>query len=91
MRQYSETYTTLEMRRKVNADEWQVWAKPLAAMFRPAELLAYQGRVTEAIEAAEKIQIQNYGNMLDIEFRCVTKTTTITANAPLHEGWASVR
>lgn len=91
MRQYSETYTTLEMRRKVNADEWQVWAKPLAGMFRPAELLAYQGRVTEAIESAELIQIENYGSMHGVEFRCVTKTTTITANAPLHDGWATVR
>lgn len=91
MRQYTETYTTLEMRRKVDEDTWQVWAKPLAEMFRPAMLLAYQGRTTEAIEEAEKIQIRNYGDMLFIEFRCVTKTTTITANAPLDEGWSTIR
>jgi hypothetical protein len=91
MNQYTETNTTLEMRRKVGEDTWQVWAPPLAEMYRPAMSLAYQGRITEALELAERIQIQNYGNASFVEFRCVTKTTTITAISPLNQEWANIR
>ena len=78
MRQYSETYHVLELRKLVAEDTYDVWHKPCAGMFRPAELLAYQGRLIEAIEMAEKIQIENYGHMQGHEFRCVTRTTTVT-------------
>jgi hypothetical protein len=86
MRQYKETYTILEMR-EIRSKEWTTWHKPLNGKYRPAELLAYQGRLTEAIERAQEIQIADYGNMHGIEFRCVTKSTTVTANTPLHDGW----
>ena len=88
MRQYSETYTTIEMRRNLGT-EWEVWHKPLDGIFRPAEMLAYQGRLIEAIESAETAHIQEHGSMWDVEFRCVTRTTTITAKCPLHDGWAT--
>ena len=87
MRQHVELYHTLEMRRKVNADEWQSWHKPTAGMFRACEVMAYHGRLIEAIEEAERTQIENYGDMHGIEFRCVTKQRTVTATAKLHEGW----
>lgn len=77
MRQYSETYHTLETRRKLG-DEWSVWQRPIESMFRPSVMLAYQGRLVEAIEEAEKIHIQNCGHMRGVEFRCVTKTKTVT-------------
>lgn len=80
MRQYSETYHVLEVRTEVQSG-WTAWHKPTAGMFRPAELLAYQGRLTEAIEAAEKTHIENYGHMHGVEFRCVTTTKTVTVNA----------
>lgn len=91
MRRYVEEYTTLQVRHKANADEWTVWARPVADMFRQAELLAYHGRITEAIETAERMHIEQYGTMCGVEFRCVTKTTTITASAALNDGWATVR
>lgn len=87
MRQYTETFSVLEMRKKVGSDDWSVWAKPYAGMFRPAELLAHQSRLTEAIEAAERIQIENYGSMFGVEFRCVTRSVTVTANLPLASDW----
>lgn len=91
MRQYTEIHTTLEMRRKVAPNSWQSWCKPFDEIFRPAALLAYRGRTTEAIEEAERIQVETYGDMYAVEFRCVTKATTITANAPLEDGWDTIR
>ena len=84
MRTNSQSYHVLEIRRqKQSGDEWGLWAKPLAAMFRPAEMLAYHGRISEAIECAERIQIENYGGMQGMQIRCVTKTTTVTATVLL--------
>lgn len=87
MRQYTETYHTLEMRRKVSSDEWNVWHRPVSWMFQSASLIAFYGRLVEAIEEAERIHIREYGNMHGVEFRCVTKSTTITASNPLNDGW----
>ena len=86
MRQYTKTYSTLELREQ-RGDEWTIWFPAQSGMYRPAFLLAYQGRLIEAIEAAQDIRIENYGNMHGVEFRCVTKTTTITAASPLQPGW----
>jgi len=87
MRQYTEHYTTLEMRRKVNNHEWLIWMKPPNGLFRDAEILAYNDQLTEAIETAQKIHIQTHGDMKDIEFRCVTMTRTVTATTALNDGW----
>ena len=76
------------MRRKVNADEWTHWSKLQNEMYRPAVMLAFQGRIIEAIEEAERIQIKRHGSMYGVEFRCLTKTATVTANVPLEDGWA---
>ena len=86
MRQYTETYHVLQMREQRNG-EWTVWHKPIAGIFRQAEELTYQGRLIEAIEEAQRARIENYGNMLGIEFRCITRTVTVTASTALHEGW----
>lgn len=88
MRAFTTTFTSLEMRRNLGDGLWQIWAKPLAGMYRPAELLAYHGKASEAIEAAERITIEHYGNMIGVEFRCVTKTTTVHTNAALNDGWS---
>jgi len=50
-------------------------------MYRPAVLLAYYGRVVEAIEEAERIRIEHYGSMNGVRFRVVTTTKTIAINA----------
>jgi hypothetical protein len=81
MRQYSETYHVLEVRKLITKDIYDVWHKPCDGMFRPAELLAYQGRLIEAIETAEKVQLEKHGHMLGHQFRCVTRTTTTTTLA----------
>ncbi len=78
LNQSTDSHTVLEMRRKISADEWHVWAPPQAGMFKPAMLLASHGRICEALVAAEDIQIENYGDMHDVEFRCVTKSTTVS-------------
>lgn len=77
MRTTTESSTWLEMRRQVNETSWQIWCKPTAGMFRSAEVLADQCRISEAIQAAEEIQVNNYGNMFGIQFRCVTKSKTV--------------
>lgn len=84
MNTYTTTEHTLEVRSRVEGG-WGSWHKPTAGMFRPAELLAYQGRLVEAIECAEKTYIENYGHMRGIEFRTVTKSTTVTTNGPPEE------
>ena len=66
------------MRRKMPAAGWLAWGPAASDMFRQAKLLAYKGRLIEAIEEAQRIQIEKHGNMFNVEFRCVTKSTTIT-------------
>ena len=86
MKQYTETYHVLQMREQRN-DEWIAWRKPTAEFLQNAERLAYYGRLTEAIEEAERQWIENYGKMFGVEFRCITRIVTVTANAARHEGW----
>tara|TARA_R110002126_G_C10452607_1_gene499712 strand:+ start:1654 stop:1914 length:261 start_codon:yes stop_codon:yes gene_type:complete len=78
MKQLTETFHTIESRRRVCGIEWTIWARHPSCVCRDAELLAYQGRLVEAIEEAERAYIRERGNMFDVQFRCVTKTTTIT-------------
>ena len=80
MQHFTRTHHVLEQQDQRNG-EWCNWHKTTAGMFRPAEMLAYQGRLVEAIEAAETIQIENYGNMHNVRFRVVTKSVTVTTNA----------
>jgi hypothetical protein len=83
---YTETHHVLQARTEINdRGDWTSWQKPYAGMFRPAELLADQGRLVEAIECAEKTYMVNYGNMAGIEFRVVTKITTVTTKCPPEE------
>jgi hypothetical protein len=89
MRQYTEKYTKLESRQQVGVNEWTEWAIPWQEWFRSAQKLAHEGRITEAIEEAERTQLETKGCMDGKEFRCVTKTTTISTNNPLHDGWTS--
>lgn len=92
MRQYSETYHVLEVRKLVAEHTFDVWHKPAAGMFHPAEMLAYQGRLTEAIELAERTQIENFGHMRGHEFRCMTTVKTVTLLAgPIDESRLACR
>jgi len=78
MKQLTETFHTIESRYKVSAAEWSIWARHPSCVCRDAELLAYQGRLIESIEEAQRAYIRERGNMHGVEFRCVTNTTTIT-------------
>ena len=92
MRQYSETYHVLEVREMVSEHTFSAWRKVIAGMSRPAELLAHHGRLVEAIELAEKSQLENYGHMDGHEFRCVTTTKTVTLLAgPIDESRLACR
>lgn len=73
MRSCSQTQHVLEMR-----DGESSWYRPIEDYYRPAVLLAYQGRIVEAIETAETARIQQRGDMLGIAFRVVTTTKTVT-------------
>lgn len=77
MKQMTETFHTLEAREK-RCGEWTIWRRAAGCVCRDAELLAYQGRLVEAIEEAQRGYIHEHGHMHGIEFRCVTKSTTIT-------------
>lgn len=77
MLQRIETYHILETREQRNG-EWSIWHPAKAGMYREAYLMAQRGRLNEAIERAEIIRIENYGDMHGIDFRCVTKQRTVT-------------
>ena len=78
MRQLTSTHHTLEIRQ-----DGQIWGRTTAGMYRPAELLAYQGRIIEAIEEAERIRIREHGDMHGISFRVVTAARTVTTTGPI--------
>lgn len=73
MRSCTQTHHVLEIR-----DDRSDWCPPVSGMYRPAVLLAYQGRIVEAIELAETIRIREYGDMHGIAFRVLTTTKTVT-------------
>ena len=81
MRQMSETGHTLDMRRHRNL----TYAPATTTMYQPAILLAYQGRLVEAIHEAEDIEIRERGDMIGVEFRVVTTTRTVTFNGPFDD------
>lgn len=80
MLQHIETYHVLETREQRNG-EWLIWHPAEAGMYREAYLMAHHGRLNEAIERAETLRIENYGNMHGIDFRCVTKQRIVTLRA----------
>lgn len=80
MTEQTSTFHNLETREYRNG-EWLIWHSAQADIhteYREAFTLAYQGRLIEALESAERSRIQNHGNMNNCEFRIVTKSTTIT-------------
>jgi hypothetical protein len=77
MLQHVETYHVLETREQRDG-EWLSWHPAEAGMYREAYLMAYHGRLNEAIERAETIRLKNYGEMHGIDFRCVTQQRTVT-------------
>ena len=52
------------------------WVAANAGMYEKARKLAEQGRLTEAIQAATTIRMENYGEMEGLEFRTITTTIT---------------
>lgn len=87
MRQYTTTYHRIQSRRRVG-DSWTTWcALTPTQLFRPVELMVYHCKLIEGIEEAQRIWLGKVGQLHDIEFRCVTDTTTVTATAALHDGW----
>lgn len=92
MRHYTKTNHVLEMRQLVAPDTYDSWHMPCAEMYRPAQVMAQQGKLIEAIELAEKITIENYGHMCGHEFRCLTRTATVTLLAgPLGDARLTIR
>ena len=82
MLQHVEMYHCLETReRRSKESEWMIWRPAEAGMYREAYLLAHHGHLSEAIELAEKTRIAEYGDMHNVDFRCVTKQRTVTLRA----------
>ena len=82
MIEHREIFHVLETRSRRSEDSpWLIWNPAEAGMYREAYLMAYHGRLSEAIELAETIRIKEYGDMHGIDFRCVTKTRTVTLRA----------
>lgn len=83
MRQATETFHVLQVKIDVRDPHWH---KPLDDRYRPAELLAYQGRLVEAIEEAQRIHIKKHATMHGVRFRVVTTTRTVTvASGPFED------
>jgi hypothetical protein len=80
MLQHVETYHVLETREQRDG-EWLSWHPAEAGMYREAYLMAYHGRLNEAIERAETIRLKNYGEMHGIDFRCVTQQRTVSVSS----------
>lgn len=80
MNQLTSTQHQLQMQ-----DDSNSWHPPQAGMYRPAQSLAYQGRIWEAIDAAYQIRMEHYGDCRGVKFRVVTKTTTISFQGDVSE------
>ncbi len=74
MRQATQTYHVLEIRRRPDAS-WQICN---AGMFNPAIKLVHHGHLSEGIEKAGDIYVDEFGNMNGVSFRCLTTTKTVT-------------
>ncbi|XZE18790.1 hypothetical protein SH449x_004095 [Pirellulaceae bacterium SH449] len=77
MMQHRETNHTVQTRTNINGVT-EKWHKPNHPAFHPAQVLAKQGRLIEAIEAAERIELETFGTSGEQEFRVVTEQFTIT-------------
>lgn len=73
MRTASKTDHVLEIH-----DGRNTWRQPMAERYQPAKQLAWQGRIVEALEAAEEIRVREYGEMHGVRFRMITHTETVT-------------
>ena len=73
MRTFTNTEHDLQMRQ-----DGGVWHWCFDDLYSNGQILASQGRLVEAIESAQRVHIDKHGHMFGVEFRCVTKTTTIT-------------
>lgn len=75
MRQSTLTEHRLEMRR----DPSVIWHIPQETCYREAQLLAWNGRLMEALSAAQDACCaDNGGAMWGFAFRCVTETKTVS-------------
>lgn len=78
MRQQTETESYLEIR----DSHRQTFVPCNAGMYQRARLLAQNGHAQEALNAAEEIHIEHYGQMHGVTFRVVTKTVTVSQHGP---------
>ena len=78
MRQATKTEHVLEMRDRPNGP----WHAPEARIYQPAQKLAWQGRLVEAIDTAGDIRLAEYDEMHGITFRVVTTAKTVTVLGP---------
>lgn len=77
MIEHKKTNHVLETRDR-RGETWLIWRPANAGMYRKASLLAYHGRLHEAIESAEATRVSEFGDMHDVDFRCVTTSRTVT-------------
>ena len=54
------------------------WFSCSAGFYEPAVRLAKKGRLVEAIEEAERLRVEHYGDATGFTFRVVTMTEAIT-------------
>lgn len=81
MRSRRETSRELEVR-----DRPGISFRPaIAGIYHPARVLAHDGNIESALNKAEEIYIENYGQMHGVTFRVVEKSTTIYQ----HGSWDS--
>lgn len=86
MIQVTNTEHELQIRERRNR-VWCTWRPALVKQYAQAQRLAQQGRIIESLHAAETAHIEQYGDMLNVQFRVQTETRTATAIACLGEGW----
>jgi len=55
-----------------------LWHRVVAGIYRPAVILVYQERFVEGLAEAQRIRVQEWGSMHDVQFRIVTSTRTVT-------------
>lgn len=72
---HTKTEYMLQIRNLTGSTNWR---PALAKLYKQAQLAVFYGNLTEGIQLAEELHIENYGDMHDVEFRCITHTKTIT-------------
>jgi hypothetical protein len=77
MIKHSNVSHELQIREK-NGEVWSTWRPAIAGMYREPRRLAYHGQLSLALDAVEIIHIEQYGDMHGVDFRCVTRSRTVT-------------